>query len=155
MRIYWKQYHLQRGSHFSYIAVNFHLEMRIYRKTLPFAGGSHFSYIAANFHYEVRICWKTLPLAMRQSHFSHCSKFPLWIKNLLKNRTTCRKAVNFLTLQQTSIMNEHEVRIYWKILPIAGRQPLSLHCSKFSFWNENLLKNITTCRAAVTFLTLH
>ncbi len=67
-------------------------------------GGVHFSYIAANFHPEVRIYWKTVPLAGRHSLFLHCSNLPSWSENLLKNHTTCRVAVIFRTLQQTSIL---------------------------------------------------
>ncbi len=100
-------------------------------------GGSHFSYNAVNFHPEVRIYWKTLSLARRQLLFLHCSKLPSWSENLLKNLTTRKALVTFLTLQQTSIQkwesikklyhsqgaghfsyivaNFHpEVRIYWK-----------------------------------------
>ncbi len=80
------------------------------------------SYIAVNFHPEVRIYWKTLPLAGRQP-LSHT-------------------AVNF----------HSQVRIYWKTVPLAGQQSLFLHCSKVPSWSENLFKNLTICRVAVSFL---
>ncbi len=48
---------------------------------------------------------------------------------------------------------QSEVRVYWKTLPLTGRWSLFLHCSKLPSWSENLLKNLTTCTAAVAFLT--
>ncbi len=47
-----------------------------------------------------------------------------------------------------------EVRIYWKTLAFAGWQSLFLHYHKLPSWSENLLINLTICRAAITFLTL-
>ncbi len=125
-------------------------------------GGSHFSYNAVNFHPEVRIYWKTLPLAGWQSLFLHCSKLPSWSENLLKNLTTCRAAVTFPTLQQTSTLkwesiekpyhlqggshfsyiaaNFPEVRIYWKTLPLARQQSLFLHCSNLPWISQKKIQ---------------
>ncbi len=90
--------------------------------TLRFAGRQSLFHIAVNFHPEVRIYWKLYHL-QGGSQFSYI-------------------AVNL----------HPEVRIYWKTLPLALRQSLFLHCSKLPSWSEKLLKNLTTCRAAVTFL---